>query len=117
MLAALGAVNKGVPVKRAALDHGVPRSTLQDRHLGKVNHGTKPGPAAHLTGSEEAELSEVLGQIGYRKQIKGIAKSVAHDKGVLKGGPYSNAPCGPYQYLTLALPQECQLCLGLYKPR
>lgn len=87
MLAALGAIKRGVPVKRAALEHGVPRS---DRHLGKVTHGTKPGPVSYLTGSEETELSqfiEVIGKIGYgktRKQIKGIAESVARDKGVLK---------------------------------
>ncbi len=80
MLAVLGAVKKGVPVRRAALEYGIPRTTLQDRHLGKVQHGTKPGPAPYLTNTEEAELSEFIGQIGYGKngkQIKGIAESVA----------------------------------------
>ncbi len=65
MLAALGAVKKGVPVRRVV--YGIPRTTLQDRHLGKVQHGTKPGPAPYLTNTEEAELSEFIGQIGYGK--------------------------------------------------
>ena len=40
MLAALEARKNGYPVKRAAMEHGVPQSTLQDRHLGRVTHGT-----------------------------------------------------------------------------
>ena len=90
MLAAMDAVKNGATVKRAALEHGVPRTTLQDRHLGKVIHGTKPGPQSYLTTCEEAELGEfiqVVGEIGYgktRKQIKNIAESVAREKGVLR---------------------------------
>ena len=90
MKAAMDAVREGVPVKRAALNHGVPRTTLQDRHLGRVIHGTKPGPKSYLTASEEAELGEfieVTGQIGYgktHKQVKVIAESVARDKGILR---------------------------------
>ena len=53
-------VREGVPVKRAALNHGVPRTTLQDRHLGRVIDGTKPGPKAYLTVSEEAYLGEFI---------------------------------------------------------
>ena len=40
MLATLEARKNGYPVKRAAMEHGVPQSTLQDRHLGRVTHGT-----------------------------------------------------------------------------
>ena len=29
-------------IKRAAIDHGVPRSTLQDHTSGRVAHGSKP---------------------------------------------------------------------------
>ena len=57
MVAALEAVKNGIPIKRAALDHGVPRSTLQDRCHGRVVHGTKPGPQAYLSHSEETELA------------------------------------------------------------
>ena len=77
MKAAMDAVREGVPVKRVALNHGVPRTTLQDRHLGRVIHGTKPGPKANLT------VSEVTGQIGYgktRKQVKVVAESVARER-------------------------------------
>ena len=53
-------IREGVPVKRAALNHGVPRTTLQDRHLGRVIHGTKPGPKSYLTAFEEADLMSSL---------------------------------------------------------
>ena len=90
MLAALEAVKNGCPVKRAAMEHNVPRTTLQDRHLGKVTHGTKPGPKTYLTVNEETELGEfvqVVGELGYgktRTQVKNIAESVAREKGVLR---------------------------------
>lgn len=90
MLAAMEAVKNGTSVSRAALEHGVPRTTLQDRHLGKVTHGTKPGPQPYLDKTEEKELHDfivVVGQIGYPKtrgQIKNIAESVAREKGVLQ---------------------------------
>ena len=40
MLAALEAVRRGFNIKRAALEHGVPRTILYDRHTGRVVHGT-----------------------------------------------------------------------------
>lgn len=90
MLAALEAVKNGTSIKRAALQHGVPRTTLSDRHLGKVVHGSRPGPQSYLSQTEESELGtfiQVVGELGYgktRKQIKNIAESVARDKGILK---------------------------------
>ena len=68
MLAAMVAVRSGTSVKRAAIEHGVPRTTLQDRHLGKVTHGTNPGPWPYLDKSEEKELRDFIitvGQVGY----------------------------------------------------
>jgi len=42
--AAMDAVKKGtLNIKRAAVEYEVPKSTLQDRILGKVMHGTNPG--------------------------------------------------------------------------
>ena len=85
MLAALEAVRGGCSVKRAALEQ------LYDRHAGRVVHGTNPGPQPYLTKDEEVELGDfviVVGQIGYgktRRQIKDTAKSVAREKGILKG--------------------------------
>ena len=74
----------------AALDYGVPRTTLQDRCSGRVIHGTRPGPRSYLTDGEEKELHDYIvtvGEIGYgktRKQIKDIAEKVAIEKGVRK---------------------------------
>ena len=49
MEAALEAVKKGLPVRKAATQFGVPRTTLQDRVNGKVEHGKKPGPKPYHT--------------------------------------------------------------------
>ncbi len=90
MLAALEAVKSGSSIKRAALQHGVPRSTLQDRFNGRVVHGTNPGVRPYLERDEEKELCDFLvtvGEIGYgktRRQVKDIAESVAREKGLLK---------------------------------
>lgn len=81
MLAALEAIRNGTSIKRAALEHGVPRSTLQDRHHRRVVHGTNPGPQPYLDKAEEKEFSDflvVVGQIGYgktRRQVKHIAEA------------------------------------------
>ena len=53
MIAAIGAVKSGVPVKRAAEEHCVPRTTLRDRLSGRVVHGTKPGPKPYLSNEQE----------------------------------------------------------------
>ena len=66
------------------------RTTLYDKHTGRVVHGTNPGPQPYLNKAKKAKLHDfvaVVGQIGYvktRRQIKDIAKAVAHDKGILK---------------------------------
>ncbi len=91
MLAAMKAVEDAQSVRQAACDHGVPRSTLKDRIHGRVVYGTKPGPKPYLSSSEENELETFLkkcAQVGYgktRRDVMGIAESVATDKGVLKG--------------------------------
>jgi len=41
-------VQKGYSFKRAAKIHKVPRTTLQDRVLSKVMHGTKSGSQLYL---------------------------------------------------------------------
>ena len=81
-----------MPVRRAATQYGVPRSTLQDRVLGKVVHGRNPGPKPYQVPAEENELSQFLvdvAQAGYGKirwQILPIAENDAHEKGTLKPG-------------------------------
>ena len=90
VLAALHAIKEGMSINRAAVQYGVPRTTLNDRHLGKVMHGTNPVQRTYLTAAEESELAEfvqVCAQIGYgktRKQVMNIAEYVAKEKGVLK---------------------------------
>ena len=77
-------------VNRAALDYGVPRTTLKDRLSGRVEHGRKPGQAPYLNAVEEKELGEFLkscASIGYgktRKDVMHIAESVATEKGILR---------------------------------
>lgn len=54
----------------AASEFDVPATTLKDRLNGRVEHGSKPGPAPYLTDDEEAELAKFLieiSQIGYGK--------------------------------------------------
>ena len=91
MIAAMNAVKGGGHIKRAAKEHGVPVGTLRDRISGRVVHGTKPGPGPYLSSTEEAELSSFLqscSKVGYRRtrtDVMGIARSVAAEKGILKG--------------------------------
>ena len=60
MVAAMNAVSKGCSVSRAAVEHRVPRTTLQDRISGKVQHGIRPGPKPYLNKLEEGNLVEFL---------------------------------------------------------
>ena len=61
MLWAMEAVKDGsMGVNRAALEHGVPRTSLKDRLTGRVIHGTKIGPKPYLTNEEEKELVNFL---------------------------------------------------------
>jgi len=91
MLAAIKAVQEGLPIYTSAREHGVPRTTLQDRILGKVKHGAKPGPQPYMTSEQERETVEFLllaSKAGYpktRADISWIAEGVARDKGILKG--------------------------------
>lgn len=90
MCAAMKAVKDGTSVYRAAIEHGVPRMTLQNRVSGRVVHGRKLGPKPYLTVTEEKEVANFLVQTakaGYgrsRKQIMQIAEKAARDKGLLK---------------------------------
>ena len=70
MANAMKAVEDGSSIASAAKSHNVPRTTLQDRMLGKVVHGTKPGAKPYLNTEEEKELSKVIvesASVGYGK--------------------------------------------------
>ena len=92
MEAAIREVESGraVSINRAAIDHGVPPTTLKDRLSGRVVDGTKPGRLSYLTDGEEAELESYLVdscRVGYgktRRQVMSIVEKVATDKGVLR---------------------------------
>ena len=60
MLAAIKAVQEGEPIYTSAREHGVLRTTLQDKILGKVKHGAKPGPAPYMIPEEEKEAVKFL---------------------------------------------------------
>ena len=70
---------------------GVPPTTLKDRLSGRVHHGVKSGPKQYLSCEEETELATFLtscASVGYgktRRDVMGIAQSVAMDKGILRG--------------------------------
>ena len=60
MSKAIEAVRQGSSILRAAITHGIPRQTLQDRISGKVIHGYNPGPKPYLSKTEEKDLSDFL---------------------------------------------------------
>ena len=71
MKEAMKAVHNGkMPINHAALEHGVPPTTLKDRLSGRVKHGTKPGPRPYLSPEEEEELALFVvncSKMGYGK--------------------------------------------------
>ena len=91
MQAAMKAVSDdGMSINKAAVLHGVPKTTLKDRLSGRVVHGTNPGPAKYLDEEEEHALADhliVSAKAGYgktRKQVKAIVGNVAREKNVLR---------------------------------
>ncbi len=58
MQQAMQAVKEGrMSVNRAALKHGVPKSTLKDRISGRVKHGSRWKPPVYLSEDKEEELA------------------------------------------------------------
>ena len=84
MKAAIDAVkSQKSGVNRAAIDHGVPPTTLKDRLSGRVQENTNPGPSRYLDKQQEKELSTFVkdcAAIGYgktRREAMRIAESYA----------------------------------------
>ena len=70
ILPVLGCEIDGASVRRAAIEYGVPKSTLGDRVSGRVTHGVLSGPPKYLSEEEEEELVRfILGcaSVGTRK--------------------------------------------------
>ena len=90
MVRAMDAVKRGSSMKRAAEQHGVPRTTLRDRISGRAEHEKKPGPEPYLNREEEEDLVnfiEEVAEVGYgrtRKQIKAMVEQTAREKQVLR---------------------------------
>ena len=90
MVGALKAVSQGMGINRAALEFGIPKTTLKDRVAGRVQYGCKAGRAPYLTFDEEEELVEYLktcAKIGYPKRcddVIGIVRRTLQNKA---GGP------------------------------
>ena len=91
MTAAIEAVEYGnSSINRAAMTHGVPKTTLKDRLSGRVEHGSKPGPDPYLNDEEEAELSTFLqrcSSMGYgktRRDVINKAQAYAAELGKLQ---------------------------------
>jgi len=100
------AVQKGCSVKRAAEVHEVPKTTLQDKVLGKVVHA---GPQPYLNKEEGdlAEFIEVVADVGFcktRNQIKAMVENAAKDKGTLRKSKISD---GWYRRFLKRQPQLC----------
>ena len=60
MASAIEAVKSGSGINRAALNHGIPPTSLKNRLSGHVKDGTLPGPRPYLTSDEENELATFL---------------------------------------------------------
>ena len=88
MLLAMETVKSGyMGMNRAAIEHGVPRTSLKDRLSGRVIHGTNIGPKPYLTQEEEKQLVEFLVnccKMGYGKtrgEVLKIVEAIMKKKG------------------------------------
>ena len=70
-------------VERVSELYDVPRTTLRDCLVGRVQHGVKPSPKPYLNEGAEKDLVEFLkvrSSIGYgktRKQVKAVVGTAA----------------------------------------
>lgn len=88
LMNAMQAVERGVPLRRAAELYNIPKSTLHDHVSGKVEFQARSGPDPYLSVEEEEELCNFLAQvasIGYprtKKQVLGLVRGVLASKGI-----------------------------------
>ena len=89
MAKAIDAVQKEhLSLRRAAEEFDIPKSTLHDRLIGKVQLGAQSGPPKYLTDQEEEELESFLcgcASVGYarsRQQVMELVQEVINRKGV-----------------------------------
>ena len=81
-------VNEGLSIRRAALQYGVPKSSLGDRISGRVKPGAVSGPQKYLSTEEENELVRHLSRcasIGYaksRKEVLTLVQRIIDSRGI-----------------------------------
>jgi len=69
-------------IRKAAVKHTVPRTTLRNHILGTVQSGARPGPPTVLTNEEEEEIVKwtiQMSQIGHgqtRQQVTEVVKRI-----------------------------------------
>ena len=87
MVSAMNAVANGeLGINRAALEFGVPKTTLKDRLSGRVVHGTNIGLKPYLNHEEEQELVDFLvkcSKMGHGKTRNEVVEVALLKKGVL----------------------------------
>ena len=79
-LALRDVTNGALSVRRAALEYGVPKSTLGDRVSGRVCPGAVGGPPRYLDDQEEEELVRFLigcAEVGYAKSVREVRTLVS----------------------------------------
>ena len=88
MRKAVKAVRDGASIRRAAEEYAIPRATLHDRVVGRVQPGSKSGPRKYLDSLEEEELVTFLrncSSIGYgktRKETLALVQGAVEKKGI-----------------------------------
>lgn len=81
-------ITQGISIRRAALDYGVPKSTLGDRVSGRVVPGSTSGPKRILSDEEEEDLVAFVRRcsaVGYpktRKDVIALVQRIADSRGI-----------------------------------
>ena len=101
---ALEAVAKGTSVRRAAEEHGIPKSTLWDHVSGRVLPGAHSGPPRYLTTEEEDELEHFLfgsAAIGYPRSRMEVMALVGNKIGKPVSNGWWESFCKRHPMITL----------------
>ena len=101
---ALEAVAKGTSVRRAAEEHGVPKSTLWDHASGRVLAGAHSGPTRYLSMEEEDELEQFLlgaAAIGYPRSRMEVMAIVGNKVGKPVSSGWWESFCKRHPMITL----------------
>ena len=73
--------DKKISIRTAAAAHGIPKSTLYDYAVGKIEVGSRCGPDTVLTVAEEDKIVEYImhmSRIGYGRTKEDVANIVRY---------------------------------------